>query len=52
MAEPSRPPNFKTYGLEPFCAGCGRKLNAKEPRWFQGLPTPSVRGWCNGGWCK
>lgn len=48
MADPSRPPTFKQYGVEPVCAGCGRKLIAsKEPAmWFQGIPTPAVWGYC------
>ncbi len=46
MAAPSRPPNFRQYGLKPVCAGCGRKLVAKNEMamWFVGYPTPAVYG--------
>lgn len=46
MAEPSRPPNFKQYGVERRCYGCGRKLTAQEPRWFTGIPKRAVYGLC------
>lgn len=48
MAAPSRPPNFKAYGVDRKCYGCGRKLTADEPggRWFTGFPTRGVFGRC------
>lgn len=46
MAEPSRPPNFKQYGVEHRCYGCGRHLTATEPRWFMSIPFHAVYGHC------
>ncbi len=48
MAEPSRKPTFSQYHVKPVCAGCGRKLKAKdEPcMWFRGGSTPAVFGYC------
>jgi len=47
MAEPSRKPTFKQYGVQPVCGGCGRKLAATEALWFRGWPLPvAVFGRC------
>lgn len=46
MAAPSRPPNFRAYSVKPVCAGCGRKLVAKNEMalWFVGHPVAAVYG--------
>ncbi len=48
VAEPSRPPNFKAFGVDRKCYGCGRKLTATEPggRWFTSIPHRAVFGAC------
>ncbi len=48
MAAGSEAVSFKKYGVQPVCAGCGRKLIKKdEPAmWFVGLPMPAVYGSC------
>ncbi len=46
MAAPSRPPNFKNYGVDRKCYGCGAKLTAQDTRWFVGLPVRAVYGMC------
>ncbi len=48
MAEASRPPNFKAYGVDRKCYGCGRKLTATEAggRWFTSIPYAAVFGAC------
>ena len=47
MAEASRKPTFKGYGVKPICGGCGRKLAATEALWFRFVPPPrAVYGRC------
>lgn len=49
MADPSRPPTFSQYKVQPVCGGCGRRLVAsKEPAmWFRNLPpAAAVFGVC------
>jgi len=56
LAKGSHPPTFAQYGVERRCYGCGRKLKATEPLWFEGGPKPAVYGWrCNEStpaWCR
>ncbi len=48
MAEGSQKPTFSQYKVKPLCAGCGRKLVAKDESamWFVGQPKPKVYGYC------
>ncbi len=48
MAQGSEAVSFKKYGVQPICAGCGRKLVKKDEQalWFVGQPKPKVYGYC------
>lgn len=46
MAAPSEKVTFKSYGVQPKCYGCGRRLLLADARWFVGIPRRAVYGDC------